>query len=196
MPSRVAAVFIKTKGRPVVMNFSKNSIRDRHSFSRMPTSTVSPCSARNPAPPPGTLGFGSLTPIKNPFDTGLENRLGARGGSSLVVAGFQGDVQVGATGHVPGPAKSHHLGMRGSGLFVPALGDHSIPDRDHGSDHWIGRSAPPSFPGLGHGPGHHLFSQLFHVSLDSSSNTLRALGSGRSLNISLSSRTKSSRSLN
>ena len=81
-------------GRPVVTCLANGlRILSQRSF-KTPEITSIPASANRVAPPPDTVGLGVKAADENPSYPGFDDSLAARRGPTLVIARFQGDVQI------------------------------------------------------------------------------------------------------
>ena len=140
-PSRLAAAFIRTQGRPRVIRDTKPMLSSRASSARRPTSTAMPA-ARNRAAPSAASGLGSAIAATTRADAGGEHGIGARRRAAGVVARLERHVERGAARVVsarPRIRQRVDLGVRLARALVPAFADHRAVLDDHAADPRIRR---------------------------------------------------------
>ena len=110
-PSREQAALAMTQGRPVSTQWNQASFRRRASAASSPFSTGTPRDWQIFRAAAGHLGVGVRGGDDHPAHPGRQDRLGAGRGAALVVAGLQGDVEVGSPGRLAGLAQGLYFGV-------------------------------------------------------------------------------------
>ena len=121
-PSRVAAYFQVTCGRPSRTEVSQAALTASASSARRPCSTCDAGRAQGVGAA-GGLGVRVADGVEDAGDAGLDERLGAGAGAAGVVAGFEGDVRGAAAGPLACGFEGVDLGVRAAGPLVEALAD-------------------------------------------------------------------------
>ena len=139
-PSRVAASFRTTQGRPRRRWASGRARSDaRHLGRRHPDLDLDPGFPESVHAPPGDLRVGIQDPDDHPPDAGRDEGVGARRGSTVVGARLEGHVDRGVPSGVTGELQGHHFGVgparRSGGSFggrLVAFGHHHAPTQGLG----------------------------------------------------------------
>ena len=96
-PSRVSAVFSVTKGRPVRIHLAKSSLSSWAAASCLPTVTSIPARRSCARPRPADGGIWIWHRGYDSFDSGGDDCVCARAGAACGAAGFEADIESGAT---------------------------------------------------------------------------------------------------